>query len=93
MNIKTLRYRYILKYINKFIFMSDDSLSEDDTKTTALSTSQVQKATAIEGSCNSISRKTKTIRKLTRQAQLKRYVNGKIFKRFYVIKKKRSNSA
>ncbi|KAL2728435.1 F-actin-monooxygenase mical2b isoform X1 [Vespula squamosa] len=59
-------------YINVTTHISDDSLSEDDTKTAALSTSQVQKATAIEGSCNSISRKTKTMRKLTRQAQLKR---------------------
>ncbi|KAL2744346.1 F-actin-monooxygenase mical2b isoform X1 [Vespula maculifrons] len=59
-------------YINVTTHISDDSLSEDDTKTAALSTSQVQKATATEGSCNSISRKTKTMRKLTRQAQLKR---------------------
>ncbi|XP_047356849.1 F-actin-monooxygenase Mical isoform X3 [Vespa velutina] len=59
-------------YINITTHISDDSLSEDDTKTAALSTSQVQKAIATEGSCNSISRKTKTMRKLTRQAQLKR---------------------
>ncbi|XP_046822760.1 F-actin-monooxygenase Mical isoform X1 [Vespa crabro] len=59
-------------YINVTTHISDDSLSEDDTKTAALSTSQVQKAIATEGSCNSISRKTKTMRKLTRQAQLKR---------------------
>ncbi|KAI4497933.1 hypothetical protein M0802_007049 [Mischocyttarus mexicanus] len=59
-------------YYNVTTHISDDSLSEDDTKTAALSTSQVQKATVTEGSCNSISRKTKTMRKLTRQAQLKR---------------------
>ncbi|XP_043503426.1 F-actin-monooxygenase Mical isoform X1 [Polistes fuscatus] len=59
-------------YINVTAHISDDSLSEDDTKTAALSTSQVLKATVTEGSCNSISRKTKTMRKLTRQAQLKR---------------------
>ncbi|KAK2583845.1 hypothetical protein KPH14_001128 [Odynerus spinipes] len=61
-----------LDYTNITTHVSDDSLSEDDTKTTALSTSQVQKATVTEGSCNSISRKTKTVKKIARQAQLKR---------------------
>ncbi|XP_026671980.1 F-actin-monooxygenase Mical isoform X2 [Ceratina calcarata] len=52
--------------------ISDDSLSEDDTKTTAVSQSCMQKATITEGSCNSISRKTKTTKRIARQAQLKR---------------------
>ncbi|KAL0125064.1 hypothetical protein PUN28_004309 [Cardiocondyla obscurior] len=54
--------------------VSDDSLSDDDTKTTALSTtaSCMQKFTATEESCNSVSRKLKTAKKAARQAQLKR---------------------
>ncbi|KYN10457.1 Protein MICAL-3, partial [Trachymyrmex cornetzi] len=51
---------------------ADDSLSDDDTKTTALSASCTQKVTATEESCNSVSRKLKTTKKITRQAQLKR---------------------
>ncbi|KAG5331563.1 MICAL monooxygenase, partial [Acromyrmex charruanus] len=54
---------------------ADDSLSDDDTKTTALSVSCMQKVTATEESCNSVSRKLKTAKKITRQAQLKRYQN------------------
>ncbi|XP_048263439.1 F-actin-monooxygenase Mical isoform X5 [Bombus terrestris] len=52
--------------------VSDDSLSDDDTKTTAVSASCMHKATVTEGSCNSISRKTKTTKRIARQAQLKR---------------------
>ncbi|XP_015434534.1 PREDICTED: protein-methionine sulfoxide oxidase Mical [Dufourea novaeangliae] len=52
--------------------VSDDSLSEDDTKTTAVSTSCMLKATVTEGSCNSFSRKSKTTKRIARQAQLKR---------------------
>ncbi|XP_012227464.2 uncharacterized protein Mical isoform X2 [Linepithema humile] len=52
--------------------MSDDNLSDDDTKATALSTSCTQKVTAAEESCNSITRKLKTVKKVARQAQLKR---------------------
>ncbi|XP_076297907.1 molecule interacting with CasL isoform X3 [Lasioglossum baleicum] len=52
--------------------VSDDSLSEDDTKTTAVSASCMLKATVTEGSCNSVSRKSKTTKRLARQAQLKR---------------------
>ncbi|XP_068968206.1 protein-methionine sulfoxide oxidase mical3a isoform X7 [Bombus flavifrons] len=52
--------------------VSDDSLSDDDTKTTAVSASYMHKATVTEGSCNSISRKTKTTKRIARQAQLKR---------------------
>ncbi|XP_043784618.1 F-actin-monooxygenase Mical isoform X5 [Apis laboriosa] len=52
--------------------ISDDSLSDDDTKTTAVSTSCIHKATITEGSYNSISRKTKTTKRIARQAQLKR---------------------
>ncbi|XP_071572314.1 uncharacterized protein Mical isoform X1 [Temnothorax nylanderi] len=51
--------------------VSDDSLSDDDTKTAALSGSCTQKA-ATEESCNSVSRKLKTAKKVARQAQLKR---------------------
>lgn len=53
--------------------LADDSLSEDDTKTTAVSASCTQKVTVTEGSCNSISRKSKTTKRIARQAQLKRY--------------------
>ncbi|XP_076758682.1 molecule interacting with CasL isoform X4 [Xylocopa sonorina] len=52
--------------------VSDDSLSEDDTKTTAVSASYMHKATVTEGSCNTMSRKTKTTKRIARQAQLKR---------------------
>ncbi|XP_011345174.1 F-actin-monooxygenase Mical isoform X2 [Ooceraea biroi] len=50
--------------------VSDDSLSEDDTKTTTLSCKQ--RVTVMEESCNSMSRKLKTNKKIARQAQLKR---------------------
>lgn len=56
--------------------ISDDSLSDDDSKTTAaaglLSPSQLNKNTTIDGSCSSLSRKIKNTKKLSRQAQLKR---------------------
>ncbi|KAG7211476.1 hypothetical protein KM043_010753 [Ampulex compressa] len=52
--------------------VSEDSLSEDDTRTTAVSMACMQRATATEGSCNSISRKSKTTKRIARQAQLKR---------------------
>ncbi|XP_036148722.1 F-actin-monooxygenase Mical isoform X2 [Monomorium pharaonis] len=52
--------------------VSDDSLSDDDAKTTAFSASYVQKVTATEESCNSVSRKLKSAKKIARQAQLKR---------------------
>ncbi|KAK9310366.1 hypothetical protein QLX08_000356 [Tetragonisca angustula] len=52
--------------------VSDDSLSDDDTKTTAMSISCMHKATVTEGSCNSISRKIKTTKRIARQARLKR---------------------
>ncbi|CAK9803584.1 [F-actin]-monooxygenase Mical [Anthophora plagiata] len=52
--------------------VSDDSLSEEDTKTAAMSASCTHKATLTEGSCNSISRKSKTTKRIARQAQLKR---------------------
>ncbi|XP_076546406.1 molecule interacting with CasL isoform X2 [Osmia lignaria lignaria] len=61
-----------LNYTIPTTHVSDDSLSEDDTKTTAVSTSCMHKATVTEGSCNSISRKTKTTKRIARQAQLKR---------------------
>lgn len=54
-----------------YFYVSDDSLSDDDTKTTALSASCMQKVTTEE-SCNSVSRKLKTAKKVARQAQLKR---------------------
>lgn len=53
-------------------YLSDDSLSDDETKTAALSASCMQKVTATEESCNSVSRKLKTAKKAARQAQLKR---------------------
>ncbi|XP_011874777.1 PREDICTED: protein-methionine sulfoxide oxidase mical3b isoform X2 [Vollenhovia emeryi] len=61
-----------LNYSTYTTQVSDDSLSDDDTKTTALSTSCMQKVTATEESCNSVSRKLKTAKKVARQAQLKR---------------------
>ncbi|XP_008559598.1 F-actin-monooxygenase Mical isoform X6 [Microplitis demolitor] len=51
---------------------ADDSLSEEDSKMTSLSYSQLQKNANVDGSCNSISRKLKNTKKLVRQAQLKR---------------------
>nr|XP_031846708.1 F-actin-monooxygenase Mical isoform X3 [Nomia melanderi] len=61
-----------LNYTIPTIHVSDDSLSEDETKTTAVSTSCMLKATVTEGSCNSFSRKSKTTKRIARQAQLKR---------------------
>nr|XP_033322979.1 F-actin-monooxygenase Mical isoform X2 [Megalopta genalis] len=61
-----------LNYTIPTTYVSDDSLSEDDTKTTAVSTSCMLKATVTEGSCNSVSRKSKTTKRIARQAQLKR---------------------
>ncbi|XP_070162658.1 uncharacterized protein Mical isoform X4 [Polyergus mexicanus] len=52
--------------------IADNSLSDDDTKTAALSTSCMQKITATEESCNSVPRKSKSAKKVSRQAQLKR---------------------
>ncbi|XP_032669621.1 F-actin-monooxygenase Mical isoform X2 [Odontomachus brunneus] len=51
--------------------VSDDSLSDDDTKTTTLSTSYTQKAIVTE-EYNKFHRKSKTSKKVARQAQLKR---------------------
>lgn len=50
----------------------DDSLSEEDSKTTALSTSQINKTNPGDGSCSSIPRKTKSAKRAARQTQLKR---------------------
>ncbi|XP_072766415.1 uncharacterized protein [Anoplolepis gracilipes] len=52
--------------------IADNSLSDDDTKTAALSTSCAQKVTATEESCGSVPRKSKSAKKVARQAQLKR---------------------
>lgn len=70
--------KYVFYIFNTHFYLTDDSLSEDDTKTTAVSTSCMHKATVTEGSCNSISRKSKTTKRIARQAQLKRYTR-KIF--------------
>ncbi|CAK9797217.1 [F-actin]-monooxygenase MICAL3 [Anthophora quadrimaculata] len=61
-----------LNYTISTTQVSDDSLSEEDTKTAAMSASCTHKATLTEGSCNSISRKSKTTKRIARQAQLKR---------------------
>ncbi|XP_032457373.1 F-actin-monooxygenase Mical isoform X4 [Nasonia vitripennis] len=53
--------------------VSDDSLSDEDSKTAALSISQLNKTSnTADGSCNSIPRKVKTAKRMARQAQLKR---------------------
>ncbi|CAL1685229.1 unnamed protein product [Lasius platythorax] len=52
--------------------IADNSLSDDDTKTAALSTSCTQKVIATEESCSSVPRKSKSAKKVARQAQLKR---------------------
>ncbi|XP_058793152.1 F-actin-monooxygenase Mical [Phymastichus coffea] len=53
--------------------VSDDSLSDEESKTQALSTSQMNKTSNTpDGSCNSIPRKLKTAKRIARQAQLKR---------------------
>lgn len=75
-----------LYFIFIILFLTDDSLSDDDTKTTAVSTSCIHKATITEGSCNSISRKTKTTKRMARQAQLKRYIKKKKTKFYIAIK-------
>lgn len=69
--MKIINTVYFL-YLILVLFLTDDSLSDDDTKTTAVSASCMYKATVTEGSCNSISRKTKTTKRIARQAQLKR---------------------
>ncbi|XP_024947537.1 F-actin-monooxygenase Mical isoform X3 [Cephus cinctus] len=61
-----------LSYAMPTTHISDDSISEDDSKATALSVSQMHKTTLADGSCNSISRKAKTAKRIARQAQLKR---------------------
>ncbi|XP_008559595.1 F-actin-monooxygenase Mical isoform X2 [Microplitis demolitor] len=61
-----------LNYPECTVHISDDSLSEEDSKMTSLSYSQLQKNANVDGSCNSISRKLKNTKKLVRQAQLKR---------------------
>lgn len=80
MNIRKLYFLYFIF----IVYLTDDSLSDDDTKTTAMSASCMHKATVTEGSCNSISRKTKTTKRIARQAQLKRYVT-KLFYTLIVI--------
>ncbi|KAF7988560.1 hypothetical protein HCN44_001133 [Aphidius gifuensis] len=55
--------------------ISDDSLSDDNSKTTTAavpSPSKINKNTTIDESCSSITRKLKNQKKLNRQAQLKR---------------------
>ncbi|XP_043285873.1 F-actin-monooxygenase MICAL3 isoform X2 [Venturia canescens] len=54
------------------VHVSDDSLSEEDSKTAALSTSQINKTNPGDGSCSSIPRKTKSAKRAARQTQLKR---------------------
>ncbi|KAJ8665000.1 hypothetical protein QAD02_006662 [Eretmocerus hayati] len=53
---------------------TDESLSEEDSKTAALSGSLLNKPPSVVdgGSCNSIPRKTKNAKRVARQAQLKR---------------------
>ncbi|XP_074115699.1 molecule interacting with CasL isoform X3 [Cotesia typhae] len=58
-----------INYPDVTVHVSDDSLSEEDSKMTH---SQLQKTANLDGSCNSISRKLKNTKKLVRQAQLKR---------------------
>ncbi|XP_051175547.1 F-actin-monooxygenase Mical isoform X2 [Leptopilina boulardi] len=58
-----------LNYTALTTHMLDGNLSDDDSKTTALSTSQANKT---DDFCNSISRKTKATKRIARQAQLKR---------------------
>ncbi|XP_063986315.1 F-actin-monooxygenase Mical isoform X3 [Diachasmimorpha longicaudata] len=50
--------------------ISDDSLSDEDSKTAAL-TSQMQRNTLVDGSCSSISRRVKNSKKLVRQKRLR----------------------
>ncbi|CAG5084574.1 Similar to Mical: [F-actin]-monooxygenase Mical (Drosophila melanogaster) [Cotesia congregata] len=58
-----------INYPDVTVHVSDDSLSEEDSKMTH---SQLQKTANLDGSCNSISRKLKNTKKLVRQAQSKR---------------------
>ncbi|XP_046409938.1 F-actin-monooxygenase Mical isoform X1 [Neodiprion fabricii] len=52
--------------------LSDDTLSEEDSKTTALSMSQTHRVSLPEDSCHSMPRKEKTAKRQARQTQLKR---------------------
>lgn len=56
------------------VFQTDDTLSEEDSKATALSVTQTHRASLADDSCHSIPRKEKTARRLARQTQLKRFV-------------------
>ncbi|XP_015127191.1 F-actin-monooxygenase Mical isoform X4 [Diachasma alloeum] len=59
-----------LNYSLSATHISDDSLSDEDSKTAAL-TSQMQRNTLVDGSCSSISRKVKNTKKLVRQKRLR----------------------
>ncbi|XP_033221459.1 F-actin-monooxygenase Mical isoform X2 [Belonocnema kinseyi] len=61
-----------LNYAISTTHISDESISDEDSKTTALSTSQANKTIGADGSCNSIPRKVRTAKRIARQAQLKR---------------------
>ncbi|XP_034941558.1 F-actin-monooxygenase Mical [Chelonus insularis] len=62
-----------LNYPDTSVHVSDDSLSDDDSKMTSFLPSQIQKHINIDGHCtNSSSRKMKNTKKMVRQAQLKR---------------------
>ncbi|XP_011314011.1 protein-methionine sulfoxide oxidase Mical isoform X2 [Fopius arisanus] len=59
-----------LNYSLSTTHISDDSLSDEDSKTAAL-TSQMQRNTLMDGSCSSISRKVRNTKKLVRQKRLR----------------------
>lgn len=59
-----------LNYSLSSAHISDDSLSDEDSKTAAL-TSQMQRNTLVDGSCSSISRKVKNTKKFVRQKRLR----------------------
>ncbi|XP_012255532.2 F-actin-monooxygenase Mical isoform X2 [Athalia rosae] len=52
--------------------LSDDTLSEEDSKAAPMSATQAHRASLADDSCNSMQRKEKSARRLARQTQLKR---------------------
>ncbi|KAK0177651.1 hypothetical protein PV328_001685 [Microctonus aethiopoides] len=61
-----------MNYRATVVHITDDSMSEDDSKTAALSLSHMHKNILIDGSCSSLTKKMRNTKRLARQAQAKR---------------------
>ncbi|KAK0181039.1 hypothetical protein PV327_003360 [Microctonus hyperodae] len=61
-----------MNYRATMVHITDDSMSDDDSKTAALSLSHMHKNILIDGSCSSLTKKMRNTKRLARQAQAKR---------------------